>query len=232
MRKILSADNGFMRRIPEPELMDDVAQAAAYAAADFAEPNRLFVDTFARSFPAFHGECIVDLGCGPADIPIRFARAYPACRVIGVDGAPAMLELGRAAVDEARLGQRIRLVLAHVGEHEPLPDERADAVVSNSLLHHLADPMVLWRALGQWGAPGAAVLVMDLFRPPSREDAQAIVDSYAGEEPDILRRDFFNSLLAAYRPEEVRTQLAAAGLEHLRVETISDRHLTVCGRLR
>ena len=32
-----------MRRRPEPELMEDAAQALAYAQADFSEPNRLFL---------------------------------------------------------------------------------------------------------------------------------------------------------------------------------------------
>jgi ubiquinone/menaquinone biosynthesis C-methylase UbiE len=230
MEKFFTADNGIMQRVPEPELMDDVAQAVAYAGADFAEPNELFVETFASRFPAFAGRRIVDLGCGPADIAVRLARAYPACEVIAVDAAPAMLDLGRKAVDEAQLGHRVRLELARIGRETP-PVERADAVVSNSLLHHLADPMDLWRVVTDLGAPGAAVLVMDLFRPQTQYAAREIVACYAADEPEILRRDFFNSLLAAYRPAEVRAQLRDAGLGQLHVETLSDRHLVVLGRL-
>ena len=35
-----------MRRIPEPELMDDAEQAKAYAEADFSEPNQRFLELF------------------------------------------------------------------------------------------------------------------------------------------------------------------------------------------
>jgi hypothetical protein len=35
----------------EPELMDDAAQARAYAQADFAEENQGFVDRFREYFP-------------------------------------------------------------------------------------------------------------------------------------------------------------------------------------
>ena len=112
-----------------------------------------------------------------------------------------------------------------------LPLPAYDAVVSNSLLHHLHDPGVFWRAVREAGAPGAAVLVMDLFRPESAAAAQAIVDQYAAGEPDVLRQDFFASLCAAFEPDEIRGQLRAHGLDDLRVRTVSDRHLLVTGRL-
>jgi 2-polyprenyl-3-methyl-5-hydroxy-6-metoxy-1,4-benzoquinol methylase len=115
------------------------------------------------------------------------------------------------------------------GASLPLP--QYDAVISNSLLHHLHDPSVFWTAVRETGAPGAAVLVMDLFRPRTRADAQAIVDQYAAGEPEVLRADFLASLCAAFEPEEVRAQLRASGLAALQVRTVSDRHLLVTGRL-
>ena len=43
-----------MKRILEPEeLMDDAAQAEAYATSDFTEPHNAFVDRFATTFPDF-----------------------------------------------------------------------------------------------------------------------------------------------------------------------------------
>jgi hypothetical protein len=47
-----------------------------------------------------------------------------------------------------------------------------------------------------------------------------------------LRTDFDNSLLAAYRPTEVRGQLTRAGLGKFRVEIASDRHWIAWGRVR
>jgi trans-aconitate methyltransferase len=94
-----------MHRIPEPELMDDPAQAKAYAEADFSEPHSMFVEEFRRVFPDLrvHGH-FLDLGCGPADITVRFARAFPLCVVDGVDGAEAMLRLGRERIHREALG--------------------------------------------------------------------------------------------------------------------------------
>ncbi len=221
-----------MERITEPELMDDEAQAAAYAEADFEEPNSHFVELFAQRVGALPaGAAVLDLGCGPADITLRIARAWPALDVHGLDGSAAMLAFGQQVLDsEPALATRVQLVQGLVPDAH-LPRARYDAVVSNSLLHHLHDPSGLWRMIRDRAAPGGAVLVMDLMRPSSVDAARQLVDTYADGEPEVLRRDFFNSLLAAFEPEEVRQQLEAAGLGGLRVEPTSDRHLVVWGRV-
>lgn len=219
-----------MERIPEPELMNEPGQALAYARADFEEPHARFVALYRERF----GACptagwVLDLGCGPADITRRFAIAYPDCRLHGVDGAPEMLRLGRHDLQRAGLDERVELLQGYLPGAR-LPRTGYQAVISNSLLHHLAEPMALWTAVREFAAPGAPVFVMDLMRPDSRRQAETMVDAYAAGEPDVLRRDFFHSLLAAYTPGEVRTQLDAAGLDQLSVEAVSDRHLIVHGR--
>lgn len=219
-----------MDRVPEPELMDDPLQARAYAAADFSEPHDAFVAHFDRCFPDFRGTSVLDLGCGPADVTIRFARAHGGCRVVGVDGAEAMLSLGRQAVARADLSPRIELRRVRLPE-PGFPAVRFDAVISNSLLHHLADSQVLWNTARSSAAPGAPVFVMDLMRPDSRAAARQLVAIHADGAPEVLRRDFHASLLAAFRPEEVRAQLVEAGLLGFAVEVVSDRHLIAYGRM-
>ena len=220
-----------MHRIPEPELMNDPAQAQAYAQADFSEPNGLFVDTFAARFPAFSGGLVVDLGCGPADIAVRLARRFPACRVVALDGAPRMLALADGLVAAARLQDRVVTSVCRFGQ-DPVPAAlaaAADAVVSNSLLHHLHNPQELWRWVRACARPGAAVLVMDLLRPVDVAAARGLVECHAADEAEVLKADFYRSLLAAYRLEEVVRQLQRADLADFEVAQISDRHLLVCG---
>ncbi|MEW6648289.1 MAG: class I SAM-dependent methyltransferase [Pseudomonadota bacterium] len=219
-----------MERIAEPELMDEAAQARAYAEADFSAPHQRFIELFREQFPALAPQgCVLDLGCGPGDITRRFARAFPSCIVHGIDGAAAMLRHAEAMQAGSGLEGRTRYIHGYLpGAELPLP--HYDVVISNSLLHHLADPLVLWHSIITHGARGAAVFVMDLMRPDSRAAAEAMVEQYAAAEPDVLRHDFFHSLLAAYTPEEVAAQLAAAGLA-LAVTVVSDRHFTVSGYL-
>lgn len=216
-----------MDRLLEPELMDDPEQARAYAGTDFSAENQGFVDRFREYFPDFSGGRVLDLGCGPADIPIRFARRYPACRLIAVDASAPMIQLGDEAIRHAGLADRITLRCERF--EETAGANVFDAAVSNSLLHHLPNPLQFWHKLRQLVKPGAPVLVMDLLRPESPEDAQALVDRYAAGAPEILRRDFHNSLLAAFTEDEVTTQLARMNLTRLLIDVIDDRHWIVGG---
>jgi SAM-dependent methyltransferase len=221
-----------MERTPEPELMDGEEQARAYAQADFREPHDRFVALLQESLPDLpEAGTALDLGCGPADVTLRFARAFPLWSVEGLDASEPMLRLGRAGVEAAGLSARVSLHQAHLPEADA-PRSAYDLVFSNSLLHHLRDPSALWRCVRRWAPPGAAVFLMDLLRPENRAEAQRLVDLHCSGEPEILRRDFFLSLLAAYRPDEVRAQLEAAGLGYLSLRVASDRHLVVWGTRR
>ncbi len=219
-----------MKRIPESEeLMDEADQTLAYAEADFSASNNLFIELFETLYSGeFDGEAL-DLGCGPADIPIRFARRYPQARIDALDGAQAMLDLAQTAINTSGLEQRIQLHCQYL----PATDlkKQYHALLSNSLLHHLHDPLDLWRTISNSARPGATVLVMDLLRPESPQQVDALVREYASDAPDVLRRDFEASLYAAYTLNEIQAQLAAADLQGLEVSHVSDRHLAVQGRL-
>lgn len=222
-----------MQRRPEPELMDAADQARAYAEADFSEPNELFLRLLDEQQPGdLAGARALDLGCGPADIVIRFLRRYPQATCDALDGSEAMLQLAQAALDQLPgVAPRARLVC------DRLPPTRLqagsyDLILSNSLLHHLHEPQVLWRSVRMLGRPGALVLIMDLMRPASATWAAALVQTYAADAPGVLRRDFENSLHAAFEPAEVQAQLKTADLDAmLEVNVVSDRHLAVWGRL-
>ncbi len=219
-----------MERIPEPELMLEEEQARAYSEADFSAPHQMFVDLFRKFFGPRLTGVVLDLGCGPADISVRFAKAYPQCQIHGVDGSPAMLKYGWERVLKEGLCDRIKLILGKIPDYQP-PENFYAAVIVNSLLHHLPSPEILWETIKRAGRQGAPVLVMDLMRPESRAQARAIVEKYAKDEPEILRQDFYASLLASYTPTEVKAQLEAAGLSHFEVSLVSDRHWVAYGRL-
>ena len=215
-----------MKRVLEPELMDDEQQSIAYARADFSTSNQLFVDGLIRDFPQPLATA-VDIGCGPGDVIIRLARALPDLRVIAIDGSAPMIALARDAVTTAGLGDRITLLQGYV-PGVALNAHSFDAVLSKDLLHHVPDPSLLWREIARLAKPGAVVYVMDLVRPATREEAGRIVNRVAGSEDPILREDFFNSLCAAFTVDELRQQVADAGLR-LDVRPISDRHALVSG---
>jgi len=220
-----------MKRIPEPELMDSEAQTRAYAEADFNESNTLFADKFGEYFTdcASTGT-LADLGCGPGDISVRMALRYPGWKVTGLDAGPNMLKLAQQRLDREQLDGRVQFRQSYLPD-DSLPAASFDAIISNSLLHHLPQPQILWRSIVHLAKPGAAVQVMDLLRPDSEQEAQRLVEVYAAGAPTVLQEDFYHSLLAAYTPEEINQQLLAAGLDRLKIEIPSDRHWIVRGRV-
>jgi ubiquinone/menaquinone biosynthesis C-methylase UbiE len=217
-----------MERILEPEIMEDAEQALAYAKADFSTSNQWYVDHLLADFPENLGN-VLDIGCGPADVPVRLARAHPTIRITAIDGSGAMLALAQKAVEAARLQKRIAAVHGYI-PGLPFDEHSFDAVLSKDLLHHLPDPMVLWSEARRLGRRGAAVYVMDLFRPASPDAARTTVETVAGNEHPILKEDFYNSLCAAFTVEEVRSQIQQASLG-LDVIQISDRHMLIRGLL-
>jgi len=219
-----------MQRIPEPELMDTDEQARAYAAADFSRAHQSYVTLFDETFPHRPARAtVLDLGCGPADVTLRFAEANPGYTFHAVDGSAAMLHYARQALRSRRgLSERVRFVQACI-PGAPFPRRHYDVILSNNFLHHLHDPIVLWNCVRSYAKRRTLVFVTDLFRPTSRAKAQALVRKYSAAEAPVLKRDFYNSLLAAFTPSEIEKQLADAGLDQLSIQVISDRHLVIFG---
>ena len=220
-----------MDRIAEPELMDDEEQARAYSEADFEEPHQEFINLLlSRLHSAKRSGVALDLGCGPADITMRFAKTHPEMIVHGVDAAKKMLGLGQERLARENLAEQVVLLHGYLPGAQ-LPKSKYDIVFSNSLLHHLIDPNTLWETVSRTAQKDTLVFVMDLRRPESDTVARAMVEKYAEGEPEILKHDFFNSLKAAYRQEEIKSQLETHNLGHLMVEEIGDRHVIIWGRM-
>jgi len=216
-------------RIPEPELMTDLDQVFAYSAADFSESDEGFITSFGALFPGFRHGKVIDLGCGPGNIALRFVARYPEAAVIAVDGSPAMIEEARKLAEAQGISdERVRFEISTIPT--PTIGDYYDVVVSNSLLHQLHDPHVLWKTVRECAAPNAIVCIKDLLRPETTEEARELVERYASDAPLVLKEDFFNSLCAAFTLEEIQEQLAENEL-HLSAQAVSDRHVLIAGRL-
>ena len=212
--------------------MDDPKHAIAYANADFEKINNRVIEIFDIEFPDIEIKgTILDLGCGPGDITFRFAKHFPGSTVIGIDGAAVMIELAnQRKCRETEFLSNIKFIEAEIPV-APIPGIPYDLIVSNSLYHHLHNPEVLWKTILDYGSSGTKIFIVDLFRPDSKERADWLVNEYSGNEPEILKKDFYNSLCASFEPAEVEQQLSNIGLSDLSVKIVSDRHLIVYGEV-
>ena len=164
-----------MKRVPEPELMAADAQARAYAGADFSEAHQSYVTLFGEIFPDRPAKLTaLDLGCGAADVVIRFAAANPRYTFHAVDGSAAMLRYARQALGKhPGLEGRIKLVQGFIPAAR-LPRKHYGAILSSNFLHHLHEPQVLWQTIRRCARRGTLIFVTDLFRPPNRRSYAAI----------------------------------------------------------
>ncbi len=218
-----------MERRPEPELMDLAHEVQAYVDADFSEVNARFVASAVELAAANRAVRVLDIGCGPGDIPLAIAAVRTGWTITAVDGSMPMLEIARTRASQRRL-DNIRFLQADAKSLDFSP-ARFDLILSNSLLHHLPEPAGLWRSIRRAAAEGAVLFLRDLARPQSPVVAQQIVADHAGNESAMLQEELYRSLLAAFTVDEVRDQVRAAGLFSISVTMSSDRHLDALGTI-
>lgn len=212
-----------LERILEPEAMDTAEEAAGYEAMDHSEANRAFVDRLVEL--GARGR-MLDLGTGPAQIPVLVCRRIAGARVVAVDLAQHMLELAAARVEREDLRTRIELRRLDA-KCLPFGDGEFDAVFSNTILHHIPDPRPFLREARRVLRPGGVLLIRDLFRPGSAERLEALVALHAAGATAYQRGLFGASLHAAFTPEELRELCDACGLGAAEVLVDSDRHVSI-----
>lgn len=212
-------------RILEPEVMDDPAEAVSYDAMDHAVPNAAFVDRLIELGIEQPG-LVLDLGTGPGDIPILLCQRAPEVEVVAVDLAQSMLDLAQPKVDAAGLAERIELRRMDVKALD-LPDGSFDAVFSNTILHHLADPLAMLHEAARVLRPGGLVLIRDLSRPDDQDALDRLVAEYAADCDDTQRKLFAESLHAALTPEEFAELATQAGFAGAEIIVDTDRHMSL-----
>ena len=86
------------------------------------------------------GDVVVDFGCGGGiDVILAAHKVGSQGRVIGIDGAPQMIERAKQAVAEAGLQDRnIEFRTAYLDKTQ-LPDDFADVVTSNCVINLCPD---------------------------------------------------------------------------------------------
>jgi ubiquinone/menaquinone biosynthesis C-methylase UbiE len=198
-----------MRRVPEPEIMsggDDVeAYASAAVQAHLQKIDNNFVDHVLRL--GVHTGIALDVGCGPAQIPIALLQRLPSLRFVGIDQSPAMLEEAKRAAQSAGVADRLLLTLASA-DSLCFADATFDLLCCNSVLHHFSHPVQALNELGRVVRPQGAVLLRDLRRPGWLAFPWH-VGWYGRHYTGTMYKLFRASVAAAYTAEELKQMVAA-----------------------
>ena len=213
-----------MNRLVEPEVMDTQEAAEAYDAMEHGEVDQAFVDRVV-ALGADTGH-FLDVGTGPAQIPILLAQRCPNIRITAIDLSAEMLKIAKHHVADAGLTDRITLELVDA-KTLPYPDNTFDGLISNSIVHHIHDAMKALQEMGRVARPKGPVLIRDLIRPETPSDAQAFVAKYAAEDTPHQQKLYYDSFLAAFTIAEVNEMLVQIDMPGAVVVQSTDRHWSI-----
>lgn len=235
-------------RVLEPSPDDPAADAAAYQAMDHRQVNINFVEDLLGGGSV--GPRVIDLGCGPVGIPLLLSERWREMesagvlsdsnfadgqlQIMAVDSSVDMLELASFEIELNGMQDMVWLQQIDLTDPESLQEGLAHTIISNTVLHHLPNPMTAIRVAMRALIPGGRLFVRDLVRPRSKEDAERLVEQHAHSEsetevaaeyaPSQLLRQ---SLWASLTLEEAREMVSEAGLPSESVQMTSDRHWTL-----
>ena len=212
-----------LKRILEPEVMDTPEEARDYNGMDHSEVNRIFVDDLFAT--GFTGVDILDLGTGTAQIPVELCQRSEDCRVMAVDAAINMLEIAKFNIDVAGMLHRIQLQKVDA-KNMDFPDGMFDAVVSNSIIHHIPEPLDCLREAVRVTKPTGTLFFRDLLRPGSQQELDHLVQTYTGQENAHSQQMFRESLHAALTLDEIQDMVEQLGFDRQSVVQNTDRHWT------
>ena len=228
-------DTIMLPRTLENEVMDTATEAVNYDAMNHADVNRRFADDFFAALAESNDTSssslsILDVGTGTAQIPIEICSRQDDLKITGVDLAAHMLQLGMKNVLRAGLANQIRLEQVDA-KGLPYADESFDAVISNSIVHHIPEPIHALREMKRVLRPGGLLFVRDLLRPADAATVEHIVAQYAVTADQHQQQMFRASLHAALTLEEIRNLLRQLSLSETWVSQSSDRHWTLLGNI-
>ena len=103
------------------------------------------------------GMTVADVGTGTGFVVAGIAPQVK--RVIGIDNAPAMLEVARENLRALGVSN-VDLVLGDAARL-PLEDGSVDAAFANMVMHHAEDPAAMLREMARATRPGGTVAIVD-----------------------------------------------------------------------
>jgi ubiquinone/menaquinone biosynthesis C-methylase UbiE len=211
-------------RVTEPIPDDPYLEAIEYQSMDHEAVNRKFVQDL-LSGPT--GPRVIDLGCGPAGIPIELCSQDSNIEILAIDEEPEMLDLAKRDIDASGYLDRIMLSQGDATDLDWLDQDTADTVISNSLMHHLDRPQSGLETAVRLVKPGGRIFIRDLARPDSSPTVELLVSQHCGDETDRAQQLFRQSLHAALTLEEIQKMCGGLGIQPQHVQMSSDRHWTI-----
>ena len=231
-----------MDREPEPELMNKKSQVKAYCAADFSlgENNLIkFISNYLKinNIHLSRNDLIVDLGCGPGNISERLSERWPDVNVLGIDGSQEMIKEAEWRKSKNKIYSRFGNLnylcsdIRKISSHEIFSRKRISLLVSNSLIHHINHIDNFFKFIINLSDKETINFHKDLIRPKDQETALKLRDKCSQKFSSILTNDYYASLKASYRKNEVQKKILELNLNSMNVIEETKEYLIVYGKV-
>lgn len=184
---------------------------------------------------------ILDLATGTADLALLIARRHPDARVVGLDPAERMLDVGRGKTKEAGVADRVRFITGDA-ETLPFPDAAFDGVTIAFGIRNVPDRLRVLREMRRVTRPGGRIAILELSDPDggiigrlARFHVHRLVPWIGGLLSGSREYRYLQRSIAAFPPALRFVEIMEeAGLAMVRVErmTLGVCHLYVAERPR
>lgn len=194
------SERKWAQRIPEPEVMDDATENAAYDRIATRWLGKVIYPALIKELNPESTKQVLDVCSGSGRLTLALMRMLPGATICGIDLSPSMLDLARAHTEYVDVTDRVEFHLEDVAATS-FDDDQFDAAISYGSLHHWKNPQAVFAELTRVVRPSGQILIGDWRRDP-------------------VPLHFFNSLRgtlewslieasarAAYRVEEVAAML-------------------------
>ncbi len=154
------------------------------------------------------GDIVVDFGCGGGiDIILATHKVGPQGRVIGIDGAPQMIERAKQTVAEAGLQDRnIEFRNAYLDETQ-LSDGFADVLISNCVINLCPDKDAVYKEAFRILTPGGRLAISDIV----------LIDNIDPELRERFRSTWAGCLGGAIPEEDYWQTVRQAGFAEIQI---------------
>ena len=231
-----------MDREPEPELMNKRSQVKAYCAADFSsgENNLIeFISNYLKinNINLSRNDLIVDLGCGPGNISEKLSERWPDVNVLGVDGSQEMIREAESRILKGKFVNKYRNLdyicsdIRKISSNEIFSSKKITLLVSNSLIHHINHIDNFFKFIINLSNKETINFHKDLIRPKDKKTALKLKDKCSQKFSSILTNDYYASLKASYRKNEVQEKILELNLSSMNVIEETKEYLIVYGKV-
>ena len=160
---------------------------------------------------------VLDIGTGPGTIPLNLKKRYPDIHFTGIDIATGMIR--EATSHAARTGLSLSLCVGD-GESLPFGSGTIDGIISLFAMHHMDHPERLLKEIDRVLKADGVLLIIDFRRDMSGWLFKLINIIWQTIFLfSAARKGFADSVLSAWRQEELQTIIEKNNMNRFKVRT-------------